>query len=72
VRSSSTRAMRRRTSGTRFLLSTKGAMGESLVEGHTAVELDPGSVSARRTLGIAYCYAADTTRRGITSSARSR
>ena len=40
-----------------FLLSTKGAMGESLVEGHTAVELDPGSVSARRTLGIAYCYA---------------
>jgi serine/threonine-protein kinase len=32
-------------------------MGESLVEGHTAVELDPGSVSARRTLGIAYCYA---------------
>jgi serine/threonine-protein kinase len=40
-----------------FLLATKGAMGEALVEGHTAVELDPGSVSARRTLGIAYYYA---------------
>jgi serine/threonine-protein kinase len=28
-----------------------------LVEGHTAVELDPGSVSARRSLAWAYFYA---------------
>src|SRR6185436_9482114 len=31
-----------------FLLTARGAFGEALVEGHTAVELDPGSVSARR------------------------
>ena len=40
-----------------FLLSALGAVGESLVEGHTAIELDPGSVSARRSLGWAYLYA---------------
>jgi serine/threonine-protein kinase len=40
-----------------FLLSALGATGESLVEAHTAVELDGGSVSARRSLGWAYYYA---------------
>lgn len=40
-----------------FLLCALGATGESLVEGHTAIELDPGSVSARRSLGWAYLYA---------------
>lgn len=40
-----------------FLLSSRGQLEESLVEGHTAVELDPGSVSARRTLGWNYYYA---------------
>jgi serine/threonine-protein kinase len=39
------------------LLDALGATGEALVEGHTAVELDPGSVSARRSLGFAYLYA---------------
>jgi len=32
-------------------------MGEALVEAHTAVELDPGSTSARRSLGMSYYYA---------------
>jgi serine/threonine-protein kinase len=40
-----------------FLLAAKGAMGDALVEGHTAVELDPGSVSARRSLAVGYYYA---------------
>jgi serine/threonine-protein kinase len=40
-----------------FLLASRGALGEALVEGHTAVELDPGSVSARRSLGWEYYYA---------------
>ena len=40
-----------------FLLAAKGAMGEALVEGHTAVELDAGSVSGRRSLGACYYYA---------------
>ena len=40
-----------------FLLVSRAAFGDALVEGHTAVELDPGSVSARRTLGWAYYYA---------------
>lgn len=40
-----------------FLLSALGASGESLVEAHTAVELDSGSVSPRRSLGWAYLYA---------------
>jgi serine/threonine-protein kinase len=40
-----------------FLLAAKGALGEALVEGHTAVELDPASTSARRSLGTCYYYA---------------
>ena len=40
-----------------FLLCALGATGESLVEAHTAVELDGGSVSARRSLRWAYYYA---------------
>jgi serine/threonine protein kinase/Tfp pilus assembly protein PilF len=40
-----------------FLLSALERTGESLIEGHTAVELDPGSVSARRSLGWLYYYA---------------
>ena len=40
-----------------FLLASRGAFGDALVEGHTAVELDPGSVSARRSLGWGYYYA---------------
>jgi serine/threonine-protein kinase len=40
-----------------FLLASRGAFGEALVEGHTAVELDAGSVSARRSLGWGYYYA---------------
>jgi eukaryotic-like serine/threonine-protein kinase len=40
-----------------FLLASRGAFGEALVEGHTAVELDAGSVSARRSLGWGYLYA---------------
>ena len=40
-----------------FLLASKGAMNEALLESHTAVELDPGSASARRSLAAAYFYA---------------
>ena len=40
-----------------FLLSSRVAHGEALVEGHTAVELDQGSVSARRSLAWQYYYA---------------
>jgi serine/threonine-protein kinase len=40
-----------------FLLTAKGAMGEALVEAHTAVELDAGSTSARRSLATVYYYA---------------
>jgi serine/threonine-protein kinase len=40
-----------------FLLAAKGLTGEALVEGHTAVELDSGSVSARRSLATCYYYA---------------
>ncbi|HEY0997042.1 MAG TPA: protein kinase [Gemmatimonadaceae bacterium] len=40
-----------------FLLASRGLFAESLVEAHTAVELDAGSVSARRSLGWAYYYA---------------
>jgi serine/threonine-protein kinase len=40
-----------------FLLVSRGSLEEALVEGHTAVELDPGSVSARRSLAWAYFYA---------------
>ena len=40
-----------------FLLSARGLFAESLVESHTAVELDAGSVSARRSLAWNYYYA---------------
>ena len=40
-----------------FLLASQGKSQESLVEGHTAQELDAGSVSIRRTLGGLYVYA---------------
>jgi serine/threonine-protein kinase len=40
-----------------FLLVMRGALADALVEGHTAVELDAGSVSARRSLGWLYYYA---------------
>jgi tetratricopeptide (TPR) repeat protein len=40
-----------------FVLSAQGQHGEAIVEGHTAVECDPGSVSARRALGWQYFYA---------------
>jgi serine/threonine protein kinase/tetratricopeptide (TPR) repeat protein len=40
-----------------FLLASRGAFGDALVEGHTAIELDPGSVSARRSLAWNYYYA---------------
>ncbi|MEX2155172.1 MAG: protein kinase [Gemmatimonadaceae bacterium] len=40
-----------------FLLASRGAIEQALVEGLTAVELDPGSVSARRSLGWMYIYA---------------
>ena len=40
-----------------FLLASKGALGEALIESHTAVELDSGSASARRSLAGAYFYA---------------
>ena len=40
-----------------FVLSSRGQHSEALVEGHTAIELDPASVSARRSLGWSYYYA---------------
>ena len=40
-----------------FLLASQGKTQESLVEGHTALELDPASVSIRRTLAYDYFYA---------------
>jgi serine/threonine-protein kinase len=40
-----------------FLLASRGRTQESLIEGHTAQELDPASVSIRRTLGWLYLYA---------------
>jgi serine/threonine-protein kinase len=39
------------------LLASQGRHDESLVEGHTAFELDPASVSIRRSLGWNYYYA---------------
>lgn len=40
-----------------FLLASRGALADALVEAHTAVELDAGSVSARRSLAWVYYYA---------------
>ena len=40
-----------------FLMASQGKVEESLVEGHTAQELDPASVSLRRGLGYLYLYA---------------
>ncbi len=40
-----------------FQLISRGAIELALVEGLTAVELDPGSVSVRRSLGFTYIYA---------------
>ncbi len=40
-----------------FLLAARGAHEESLLELHTALELDPASVSGRRSLGWSYYYA---------------
>ena len=40
-----------------FLLVSQGRHEEALVAGHTAQELDTGSVSIRRTLGLLYYYA---------------
>ena len=39
------------------LLAARGDMQEALIEAHTAQELDPVSVSARRSLGYMYYYA---------------
>ncbi len=40
-----------------FLLASQGKTQEALVEGHTAQELDPASISARRGLAWLYYYA---------------
>ncbi len=40
-----------------FLLASRRRLDEALVEGHTAQELDPTSISVRRTLGWLYFYA---------------
>ncbi|HJU65915.1 MAG TPA: hypothetical protein VJ596_09570, partial [Gemmatimonadaceae bacterium] len=40
-----------------MLLASQGHVDEALVEAHTAQELDPASVSVRRTLGWSYYYA---------------
>ena len=39
------------------LLAARGDLQESLIEAHTAQELDPSSVSARRSLAYMYFYA---------------
>ncbi|MGH7530890.1 MAG: protein kinase domain-containing protein [Gemmatimonadales bacterium] len=40
-----------------FLLAARGRYDEALLEGHTGLELDPGSVSVRRSVGWLYHYA---------------
>ena len=40
-----------------FLLAAREQLDEALVESHTALELDPASVSIRRSVGWAYYYA---------------
>jgi eukaryotic-like serine/threonine-protein kinase len=40
-----------------FLLAAQSKLDMALVEGHTAQELDPVSVSVRRSLGAVYLYA---------------
>jgi serine/threonine-protein kinase len=40
-----------------FLLASQGRFEESLIQAHSAQELDPGSVSVRRGLGYVYFYA---------------
>ncbi len=40
-----------------FLLASRGQIEEALVEGHMAQELDPSSVSVRRSLAWIYFYA---------------
>ncbi|MFI5257146.1 MAG: protein kinase [Gemmatimonadales bacterium] len=40
-----------------FALASRGQLDKALVEGHTAQELDPSSVSVRRSLGWLYFYA---------------
>ena len=40
-----------------FLLAARGQLDAALVQGHTALDLDPASVSIRRSLGWGYFYA---------------
>ena len=40
-----------------FLLASQGRFEEAIIAAHTAQELDPGSVSIRRSLGYVYFYA---------------
>lgn len=40
-----------------FLLASQQRLDEALVEAHTSQELDPASVSIRRSLGYTYLYA---------------